>query len=388
MTEIADFEHNGISTIISEPMAPMGPPGQEIVAVVGTAPDKDPNIQFNTPVYIPSLAEHALIDNTGNEQGSIIQLLKKTHQKTAVKIYAIVVEEGIDLAATTANIIGSASGSTRTGIETLSECQDRPSIICAPGYSHQKSVIDALATMGKRLGARAVCDGPNTDSASAIALSDQLGAASTGHDRCLIVDPAVDIYSVAAKGVISVPGSVVAVGALAAIKPWESWQNQGVLIEDTARTIEYNIEDKTTEADLLNNHGITVICRTDLGGFSIVGNRTVTGRFVSHVGLEDTIARKLSVTSQQYMGKNLTKTFMEQVIRRINNFLQDLRREGAIIDAEVMLHPSKNSVSNYAAGKWFVLMSYGRYSPNEHTVFELAADNTIVESFLEDVING
>lgn len=388
MTEIADFEHNGISIATSEPMSPMGPPGPNVVAVVGTAPDKDASVQLDTPVRIASPADHVLIDSTGAEQGSLIQLLKKTHQKAGVVIYAIVVAEGVDEAATTVNVIGAVSGSTRTGIEAMSECAERPTIIAAPGYSHQKSVIDALAAMGKRLLARVVCDGTNTDSAAAIALSDSLGGVGTGHDRCLVVDPSVDIYSSAAQGTISVPGSVVSVGALAAVKQWESWQNQGLLIEDTARTIEYNISDMTTEADLLNKHGITAICRTDMGGFSIIGNRTVTGRFVSHVGLEDTIARKLQATSQIYMGKNLTKSFMEQVIRRINNFLQDLRREDALIDAQVMLHPTKNSVSNYTAGKWYVLMNYGRYSPNEHTVFELAADNTIVETFLEGVING
>lgn len=385
MTQIADFEHNGISIAVGEAMRPMGPPGSNVVCIVCTAPSKDAAVQFDEPVRIASPADHALIDSLGTELGSGIQLLKKTHQKVAVPIYTIVVDEGVDEAATTANIIGAVNGSARTGIEAMSECAERPTIIAAPGYSHQKSVIDALSAMAKRLKARVVCDGTNVDTAAAIALSDSLGVAN---DRCIVVDPSVDIYSVAAQGTVSVPGSVVGVGALAAVKQWESPQNQALLIEDTARTIEYNISDTTTEADLLNSHGISVICRTAQGGFSFIGNRTVTGRFISHVGLEDVIARKLQETSQQYMGKNLTKSFMDQVIRRINNFLQDLRSEDALIDAEVMLHPTKNSVSNYTAGKWFVQLNYGRYSPNEHTVFELAADNTIVETFLEGVING
>ena len=381
MPQIADFEHNGITIETTAPPSPMGPPGPNVVCVVGTAPNLAASQVGKKYVRIANDADHALIDSTGAEAGSIIQLLKKTHQKTSVVIYAIVV-------ATDADVIGSVSGSDRTGIAAMTELPERPTIICAPGVSHQKPVIDALASMGQRLRARVVCDGPSIDTAAALALSASLGGEGTGHDRCIVVDPAVDIYSTAAKGVISVPGSVVAVGAMAAIKAWESPQNQGVLIEDTARTIEYGIEDKTTEADLLNKNGITAICRTDMGGFSIVGNRTVTGRFISHVGIEDVIARKLSVTSQASMGKNLTATMMGQVVRRINNFLQDLRRENALIDAEVMLHPTKNSASNYAAGKWFVVMRYGRYSPNEHMVFEVAADNTIVNTYVEGLLNG
>ena len=390
MPTIPSFEHNGITIVTSEPMAPMGPAGYNVVCIVGTAPDKAVSVQFNNPVRISSLADHGLIDSTGNEQGTLIQTLKKTHQKTNVVIYAVVVDEGADAAATKANIIGGVDPTTkeRTGIEAISECLERPTIIGAPGHSSDKAVIDSLATMGKRLRARVVADGPNTTTGDVITLSGQLGGDDTGHDRVVLCEPGVSIYSAAAKGYITAPASAVVIGALASVKQWQSPQNQGLLIDDTSRTIEYNIEDTTTEADLLNKNGITTIAHTDMGGFSVIGNRTVTGRFISHVGLEDTIARKLSATSQQYMGQNLTESFITQCLRRINAFLQDLRREDALIDAYVQLHPSLNSVSNYTNGKWYVQLVYGRYSPNEHTVFHIDASNSIVETYLEGLLNG
>jgi len=386
MTVITNFDHNGISIDASEPMPAMGPPGQDVICLVGTAPDLAVPYQRNVPIRIASSADHKIIDSTGDEKGSLIQTLMHTHKKASVPIWVIVVTEGANLAATQAAIIGTSS--PRTGIAAMTECKERPTIIGAPGFSSVKAVIDVLAVMGKRLRARVVVDGPATTTAAAIALSDSLGGEGMGYDRVAVVDPAVSVYSRKALGFITIPGSAVAIGALASVKAWESWQNQGVYIEDTSRTIEYNIEDKTTEADLLNKNGITAICHTALGGYSIVGNRTVTGRFISHVGLEDVIARKLSETSQIYAGKNLTEDFMQQVCRRINNFLQDLRRDDALIDAEVVLHPTLNSVSNYTSGKWFVQLRYGRYSPAEHTVFKLAADNDIVESFLEGVLNN
>ena len=60
-----------------------------------------------------------------------------------------------------------------------------------------------------------------------------------------------------------------------------------------------------------------------MGGFSLLGNRTVTGKFVSFVGLEDTIARKLEAASQRAMSENLTKDYGAEV-RKINLFMQDL----------------------------------------------------------------
>ena len=390
MPKINDFDKNGITINTSEPMAPMGPPGQEIVAIVGTAPKKADSVQYNNPVRIASLTDHKLIDKDGTEEGTLIHCIRETHKKVGVVIYAIVVEEGADAAATTTKVMGGldAVSGQRTGIAAITETLERATIIGAPGFSHQKAVIDALASVGKRIRARVVVDSPNTTTPDDITLSDSLGGEDTGHDRVAIATPGATVRSSAANGNITVPSSTVAIGALASVKPWESWQNQGLLIEGTSRTIEYNIEDATTEHNLLNKNGVTAICHTSLGGFSIEGNRTVTGRFISHVGLEDVIARKLSESSQIYKGKNLTRAFMEQVLTRINNFLQDLRREDALIDAVVQLHPEKNSVSSYTSGKWFVQLIYGRYSPNEHTVFDIDASNGIVETYLEGALNG
>lgn len=384
------FEHNGISIITSEPPPPMGPPGEDVVCIVGTAPDKNAAVQFHVPVRLANQNDWLKVDSTGDERGSLIQAVMKTHEKAEVVIYAVIVPEGADAAATQANIIGGVDPTSKkkTGIAAMVECAERATIIAAPGYSHEKPVIDALATMGKKLRARVVADGPSTNADAAIALSDLLGGADTGHDRVYIVDPAVSIYSRAAKGDILVPGSVVAIGALAAVKQWESPGNQGVLIQGTDRTIEYNILDKTTEADLLNKYGIAAICHTSMGGWSLIGNRTVTGRFVSHVGLEDVLARKLEEASQRAMANNLTKSFMEQELRKINRFLQDLVAAEVIPGGEVYLHPTLNTVERYKNGAWYIVVDYGRYSPNEHMIFHVNAVDRIVEEFIGEVLNG
>ena len=62
MTEIADFEHNGITINTSEPMSPMGPPGPAVVCVVNRNPSRAlslgmgkrivpvPGVELNQPV--------------------------------------------------------------------------------------------------------------------------------------------------------------------------------------------------------------------------------------------------------------------------------------------------------------------------------------------------
>lgn len=379
------YEHNGISIITSEPLPPMGPPGEDVVCLVGTAPDKHADVQYNVPIRIANQGHWPLIDSTGDERGSLIHAIQKTHEKTQVAIYAIVVEEGADMAATTAAVIGGVDPTTKQklGISAVPECTERPTIIAAPGFSHQKPVIDQLAAMGVRVRARVVADGPSTDTDELIAFLEALGGEGSNHDRVYLVDPVVSIYSRKARGDILVPGSAVAVGAMAAVKRWESPGNQSVPINGTARTIEYNILDKACESDLIQRHGGAVIAHTSMGGWSLIGNRSVTGRFISYVGLEDTICRKLELSSQRYMSKNMTKSFWDQVIRRINAFLNDLIAAEVIPGGRIYLHPTLNTASRYQNGSWYIVFDYGRYAPNEHMIFHVNAKEQYVEEFLE-----
>ncbi|WP_243734686.1 hypothetical protein [Photobacterium lutimaris] len=184
------------------------------------------------------------------------------------------------------------------------------------------------------------------------------------------------------------PASIALVAAMASVDGWVSPQNRSVLCDETARNVSYKINDKTTQANFLNKHGVVTIARTRMGGYSIIGNRTNTGRFISHVGLEDLMARKLEETSQPLMGKQLTEEFMQQVIDRLTNWGQDLVAQGVIPVFKAFLHPGKNNLESYISGRWFLCVNYGRYSPNEHMVYEMSVDNGLITAWLEVVVNG
>lgn len=388
MPLIDQFEHNGITINATEPPAPMGAPGPNIVAWVVTAPDKHADVALSVPFRVANTAAAAYLDTTGDEKGTGWHAATETLKKTQVAQYFIVVPEGADDAETMANIIGGTDAGTgrRTGIAALADCPERPTLIGAPGFSQNKAVIDALAAMAQRLKCRVVADAPSGSTQDAIDLSTQLGGEGTGYERVYLVDPMPAIYSKKALGNIYVPPSTIAMGALAAVEPWVSPGNQGVLIQDVARVIDYNILDNSTEGDLLNKNGVSYFARTSLGGFSLIGNRSVTGKFISFVGLEDTIARKLEAASQKAMSKQLTKSFMEQEIKKLNLFIQDLVAAEIIPGGSVYLHPTLNTVSQYTNGSWYIVVDYGRYSPNEHMVFHLNANDSIVEEFIEEVL--
>ncbi|ASA54667.1 phage tail protein [Vibrio gazogenes] len=389
MPEIASFVHNGISVENHPAPPPMGPLGNIVLGVVGTAPNADTSLTQNTPIRIANMADVAKLDMTGEEKGTLWRTCYETFRLVSVPIYVVIVEEGPELSDTINNVIGKVDATTgqRTGIQALADCMETPTHISAPGFN-TKPVADALAAMGKRLFAIPVGDGPNTNDNEAVAYSQSLGGEGTGYESFYLVDPQVSVYSQAAKGNVSFSGAAIALSCFARVKAWESPAKggMGALINGTARTIDYNIMDKSTNGDLLNRNGVSYFARTSLGGFSLIGNRCVMGRFVSQVGLEYAIVRKLAKTAQSAMAINLSKSFMEQEITKLNVWLKSLQADETVMGAQVYLHPTLNNVENYRNGEWHIAIKYYGYAPNEHMVYHMIEDTGIVESFLEEVL--
>lgn len=389
MPEIAQFVHNGMSVKRHAAPPPMGPLGSIVLGVVGTAKSADPLLPKNSPIRIANPAAAAKLDMAGTELGTLWRTCFEIQRLVSVTIYAVIVEEGADVAETMNNVLGKVDTATgqRSGIQALADCMETPTHIAAPGFN-TKPVADALAAMGKRLFAIPVGDGPNTNDAAAVEYSKSMGGEGTGYDAFYLVEPQAAVYSQAAKGDVYFSPSAIALSCFARVTAWESPAKggMGVLINGTARTIDYNIMDKSTNGDLLNRHGISYFARTSMGGFSLIGNRTVTGRFVSQVGLEYAIIRKLAKTAQRAMARNLTKALMEQEITKLNYWLKSLQADETIMGAQVYLHPTLNNVENYRNGEWHIAIKYHGYAPNEHMVYHLIEDVGIVESFLEGVL--
>ncbi|WP_248769639.1 phage tail protein [Pseudomonas sp. MWU12-2345] len=389
MAEVTNFEHNGVTIESNESPDAMGGLGSNVIGLVGTAPNRDIlSIPLNSPFRISNYTQQALLDPTGLEAGTLFQAVFQILKVVKVPVYVVVVEEGATPADTINNVMGgvNALSGQKLGLQALSGLPEDLTILGAPGFTGTKAMAGEFASFGKRIKARVVLDGKDATVAGQVAYSQELGGAGLGFDRCLVVHQMAAVYSKAAKANVFLPPSVLAIAALAAVKQWESPGNQVTYAEDVSRTVEYNILDTSTEGDLLNRYGVCYYARTVLGGFSLLGNRSITGKFISYVGLEDAISRKLVKAAQKAMAKNLTKSFMDQEVKRISDWMQTLVADETIPGGKVYLHPELNSVEKYKNGTWFIVIDYGRYAPNEHMVYQLNATDEIIEQFLEGVL--
>lgn len=388
MAEVTNFEHNGVSVEATESPEAMGGLGDNVIGLVGTAPNKAASVPLNAPFRINSRTLAALLDPTGAQAGSLFMVVDQILKVVTVPIYVIVVEEGATPADTMNNVIGGVDPATGQilGLAALATAPEVPTIIGAPGFSDMQAVHSELASFGKRIRARVVVDGVDLDVEGQVLNSQSIGGTELGYDRVYLVHQMPAVYSKAAKANVFLPPSSLAIAAMAAVKQWESPGNQVTYAADVSRTVEYNILDKSTTGDLLNRYGVSYYARTTLGGFSLIGNRSITGKFISYVGLEDAITRKLVKAAQKAMAKNLTKSFMEQEVKRIDDWIQTLVADETIPGGRVYLHPELNSVEKYKNGTWYVCIDYGRYAPNEHMIYQLNATDEIIEEFLEDVL--
>ncbi|PNH99608.1 phage tail protein [Vibrio diazotrophicus] len=388
LVPIEDFELNGVTVNTIEPLPSMGPLASHVIHLTGTATNKNAGLQYNEPTRLYKISDAMLmLDTTGDRAGTLPYAVRYLMEFVKCVVYVTVVEEGADATATEANVVGGTDAETGavTGLQTIKACPETPTIVAAPGFS-SKPVGQSLALIGRDIRCRPVLDGPNTNDMAAAEFAGEFGAEGTGEDKLAIIDP---WFLKTYDGVqLLMPASIALVAAMASVEGYESPQNIGVLCDETSRNVSYKINDSTTQANFLNKHGVVTIARTRMGGYSIIGNRTNTGRFISHVGLEDLMARKLEETSQPLMGKQLTESFMNQVIDRLTNWGQNLVAQGVIPVFKAFLHPSKNNLENYTSGRWYLCVNYGRYSPNEHMVYEMSVDNGLIEAWLEEIVNG
>ncbi|ELE8119483.1 phage tail protein [Vibrio fluvialis] len=388
LVPIEDFELNGVTVDTIEPLPSMGPLASHVIHLTGTATNKHAGLPYNEPTRLYKISDAMLmLDTTGDRAGTLPYVVRYLMEFVKCVVYVTVVEEGVDAADIEANVLGGTDAATGavTGLQTIKACPETPTIVAAPGFS-SKPIGQSLSLIGRDIRCRPVLDGPNTNDMAAAEFAGEFGAEGTGEDKLAIIDP---WFLKTYDGVqLLMPASIALVAAMASVEGYESPQNIGVSCDETSRNVSYKINDSTTQANFLNKHGVVTIARTRMGGYSIIGNRTNTGRFISHVGLEDLMARKLEETSQPLMGKQLTEDFMNQVIDRLTNWGQNLVAQGVIPVFKAFLHPSKNNLENYTSGRWYLCVNYGRYSPNEHMVYEMSVDNGLIEAWLEEVVNG
>lgn len=362
-----------------------------VIAVVGTAPDADTTaFPLNTPVLVAgSRLEAAKLDMVGNGNGTLPSAMDAIFDQAGAMVVVIRVEEGIDEAATQSNVIGGVDVATGsyTGIQAILAAESvvkvTPRILVAPGFTHVQAVLTEMVSVAERLRSVIIFDGPNTNDADAITYRQ-----AQGSKRVLMVDPWVKVWDTATSSEVIQPASARVAGMIAKSDNergfWHSPSNREMLgIIGTARAVDFTLGDVNARANLLNENEVATIIQKD--GYRLWGNRTCSAdpkwAFLSVVRTADMINDSLMRAHMWAVDRNITKTYVEDVVEGVNNYLRHLTNIGAILGGKCWADPELNSIDQIQQGKVYFDFDFTAPTPAEHITFR----SHMVGDYIEEI---
>ena len=210
-----------------------------------------------------------------------------------------------------------------------------------------------------------------------------------GSPRLYLVDPWVKIWDAASNVEVVRPASARVAGLIAKSDAergfWWSPSNReirGVL--GTARSVDFALGDVNARANYLNEHEVTTIIQKT--GFRLWGNRTCSAdpkwAFLSVRRTADMINESLLRAHMWAVDRNITKTYLEDVLEGVNAYLRHLRTVGAIINGRAWADPDLNTPDQISQGKVYIDFDFTPPYPAEHITFR----SHLVNDYLVEVL--
>ncbi|GFM38325.1 phage tail sheath C-terminal domain-containing protein [Desulfovibrio psychrotolerans] len=375
-----------------------------VIGIVGTAPDADPAaFPLNTPVLIAgSRKEAAKLDTVGDYAGTLPAALDAILDQCGAMVVVVRVEEGADETVTMTNVVGGVDGVTGQyeGVQALLASKSvlgfTPRILLAPGFTHQRPedsenpgtylknpVAAELEGIAERMRAVILVDGPNTNDAAAIAAIGDYGTA-----RVYMVDPWVKVYRNGAYA--NEPASARVAGVIARTDNdkgfWWSPSNKPIYgISGTSRPVDFTLGDANCRANALNEKKVATIINE--GGYILWGNRTASTDskwlFLSVRRTADMINESLLQAHMWAVDRNITKTYVQDVIEGVNAYLRHLKAVGAILGGSCWADPELNTPDQIAQGKVYFDFDFTPPYPAEHITFRSHLVNDYITEVFE-----
>lgn len=382
------FFHGVTVTNVDTGSRPIAVPSSSIIGLCDTFTPGAPALAKPNQLVLLTSEREAVA--AFGPDSAITQSAKAVFMRSKAVIVAVGVEVNEDPAQQTSAIIGGVLVSgERTGLQALLDGKSRfnsqPRLLIAPGHSSTLAVATAMDALAGKLRAVAIVDGPSTTDEAAIAFVENFGS-----KRVYLVDPGVQIWSTVADATVDSPASAWTAGLFAWTDSeygfWASPSNKEFVgVTGTKRPVEFLDGDETCRANLLNNANITTIIRDD--GYRLWGNRTCSSdpkwAFVTRVRTMDIVMDAILYGHKWAVDRSITKTYVSDVTNGLQDFMRDLKNQGAIINFEVFADPELNTASQLEQGKVFWNIRFTDVPPAENPNFRVEVTNQWLTEVLD-----
>ncbi|ELE1938625.1 phage tail sheath subtilisin-like domain-containing protein [Vibrio cholerae] len=317
-----------------------------------------------------------LIEKLGKE-GTLPAAFDDIFDQTGALVIAVRAEKGQTEEQTQANVIEAM----QAFLDSQTETGYTPRILVAPEFSQFDAVASELEAKAKRLRAIAYLDCDRTAS-----YTDAIKRARQFGERVEITWPWVRVFDTELAKEIDRPYSARAAGLRARIDAekgfWWSKSNQEIYgIVGTSQPVDWALGDPNTTTNMLNENKVSTIIRE--GGFRHWGNRTCSTdpkwTFEQTRRTADMINDSVQRSHLWAVDRNITKTYVDDVISGVNAYLRELKALGAILGGECWADKELNTPATIQKGIVYFDFDFCPPYPAEHIVFRSRLNNAYLE---------
>ncbi|MGN7972795.1 phage tail sheath protein [Serratia sp. 22264] len=382
--------HHGVRVVeINDGTRVISTVSTAVVGMVCTGKDADPKVfPLNTPVLITDVIAAA---GKAGKSGTLANALAAIGDQCKPVTVVVRVEEGKDAAATTSNIIGGADENGRyTGMKALLTAQAvtgvKPRILGVPGLDTLE-VATALAGICQQLRAFGYISAYGCKTISeAIAYRDNFS-----QRELMLIWPDFLAWDTTGNVSATAYATARALGLRAKIDTETGWHktlsNVGVNgVTGISASVFWDLQAPGTDADLLNEAGVTTLVRKD--GFRFWGNRSCSDDplflFENYTRTAQVLADTMAEAHMWAVDKPVTATLIRDIVEGIKAKFRELKSNGYIIDADCWYDESANDKETLKAGKLYIDYDYTPVPPLE----DLTLRQRITDKYLVNLAAG
>lgn len=389
---MSDF-HHGVQVVeINDGTRVISTVSTAIIGMVCTASDADAaTFPLNKPVLITSV--QSAIAKAGTK-GTLAASLQAIADQSKPVIVVVRVAEGNGDDAevqTISNIIGGTDESGNyTGLKALLTAEAvtgvKPRILGVPGLDSLE-VATALAPICQKLRAFGYISAWDCQNISEAMLYRE----NFSQRELMVIWPDFLAWDTTANATETAWATARALGLRAKIDQDTGWHktlsNVGVNgVTGISASVFWDLQESGTDADLLNEAGVTTLIRKD--GFRFWGNRCCSDDplflFENYTRTAQVIADTMAAGHMWAVDKPITATLIKDIVAGINAKFREMKTAGYIVDATCWFDESANDAETLKAGKLYIDYDYTPVPPLEN----LTLRQRITDKYLANLVSS
>ncbi|MEQ0315865.1 phage tail sheath protein [Klebsiella sp. GB_Kp051] len=389
---MSDF-HHGVQVVeINDGTRVISTVSTAIIGMVCTASDADAaTFPLNKPVLITSV--QSAIAKAGTK-GTLAASLRAIADQSKPVIVVVRVAEGTGddaEAQTISNIIGGTDESGNyTGLKALLTAEAvtgvKPRILGVPGLDSLE-VATALAPICQKLRAFGYISAWDCQNISEAMLYRE----NFSQRELMVIWPDFLAWDTTANATKTAWATARALGLRAKIDQDTGWHktlsNVGVNgVTGISASVFWDLQESGTDADLLNEAGVTTLIRKD--GFRFWGNRCCSDDplflFENYTRTAQVIADTMAAGHMWAVDKPITATLIRDIVAGINAKFREMKTAGYIVDATCWFDESANDAETLKAGKLYIDYDYTPVPPLEN----LTLRQRITDKYLANLVSS